>query len=268
MPANDKGEKLVHAAGSGDLELVKSILRESPSILDYRSIEYGYTPINEAARNGNLEIVQHLFELNANMNVRSKMGALPVYNAAMNGFHRVVMWLLKNGSDINAQTNIGRTPLIIATRSSFNKMAKDLLDMGADKDLEDDEGNTALMHALEVENNTLINLLREGEETPERDIKQEQQSIKQYSEELSGYSWEENLRLNTKIKHLSETVEILEKKYVDLRRAHGDLTDELTKSMQIIQSLKDEIKILKQRDARSSRPQASREDTGTQGKLC
>ncbi|THX37115.1 purine and uridine phosphorylase [Aureobasidium pullulans] len=89
-------DDLASAASSGDLETVKVLLEQgrSPNLLD----QSGYTPLQAAAREGHIDVVQKLIECGAHVDMFGLRGtALAI--AAESGHIDLVQILLEGGAD-------------------------------------------------------------------------------------------------------------------------------------------------------------------------
>ncbi len=62
-----------------------------------------------------LDIIQLLLSLGANINTKDEDGFSPLYQAAADGNLQIVEYLLDNGADIEIKSNDDTTPLIIAS---------------------------------------------------------------------------------------------------------------------------------------------------------
>ena len=73
-------------------------------------------PLNDAAKEGNLDEVKRLIEEGANIEVRDSSRATPLYNALDRGNKDVVVFLILKGANVNVNCTEGYTPLHRATR--------------------------------------------------------------------------------------------------------------------------------------------------------
>ena len=122
-------DKPIHISSIGNhIEELKQYLKEGEHI-DVLG-EYDCTPLHYACREGNLEIVKFLLENNSNLNKKNRYSTLyPIFDALASQNEKVLF-----------------------------PMIKLLLDSGADINSSDSFGNTLLHHAVEKENEALIEL--------------------------------------------------------------------------------------------------------------
>ena len=89
--------KLINATKKGDLEAVKTYLKEGIDI-NTRGSDNGYTLLHWAAEKGQKKIVKLLIERGANLNAKTKNNLTPL-NLADNNFENEISELLiKNGA--------------------------------------------------------------------------------------------------------------------------------------------------------------------------
>jgi prolyl 4-hydroxylase len=60
-------------ASNGDLETLRKIAKDDPSVL-HESDGNGWKPIHEAARSGETEVIEYLISQGANLNARTNKG--------------------------------------------------------------------------------------------------------------------------------------------------------------------------------------------------
>ena len=131
---------------------------------------YEDTPLHSAAYYGDVEMVQELLDLNADVNARDNHGGTPLFDACLGheeydrvpnypqSLANVARLLLDRGADINARNNKGRTPLHITRRIEVVSV---LLERGADVGAEDKEGWSPLSLAKEYGRDEIMKLLSE-----------------------------------------------------------------------------------------------------------
>jgi ankyrin repeat protein len=175
---------LLHEAiDSQRIEVVELVL--SWGVSTEESDPQGRTPLMEAARLKNSDLLVALLRGGANVNARSKpdqlwsterrKDATALHFAADAGQLTSVMRLLDAGAEPNARDELGRTALHWAALSVFTKEAAlfhQLVKGGVDINAQDNEGVTALMLVVERPRVELVpSLLLAGARTDLRDCK-------------------------------------------------------------------------------------------------
>ena len=113
--------------------------------------------IREAIEKNDLDKLKELFERGADVNKIMEGGSTPLIEASKNGNSEIVKYLLDKGANINyisksiyATTN---TALIEATRNEHTETIKILLESGADKQFKDHLNKTAADYAVNSKKN-------------------------------------------------------------------------------------------------------------------
>jgi hypothetical protein len=123
----------------------------------------GQTPLYSAAYYGDLEVVQVLIELNADVNCQNILGSTPL-NGASHRTHpqslNVVQLLLENGANPNLRCKDGEAPLSAASRQGSLDVARLLLEHGAEIEARH-QGKTAFQVASELRRHEFTKLLSE-----------------------------------------------------------------------------------------------------------
>ena len=81
--------------------------------------ETGQTSLQEAALNGQAEVVDALLEQGIDINTRDKDGRTALMFAAFNGHEDIVKSLMENGADVNIMDSYGRTALMFGSTGPF-----------------------------------------------------------------------------------------------------------------------------------------------------
>jgi ankyrin repeat protein len=89
--------QLIQAAGTGNLDRVKSLLATKVNL----DLDRG-AAIGNAAAAGHTQIVELLIRAGANVNLRDKLGFTPIASAAYAGYGEIVQLLIDAGADIQA----------------------------------------------------------------------------------------------------------------------------------------------------------------------
>ena len=109
------------------------------------------TPLQSAAYDGNLRIVQELIKYNADINPKDDVGETAIYDASRGltlDCASIVRLLLEHGADVNVRQEGGFTPLHRASMSGALEVARVLLEHGANVQAEDTMGRTPLVVVL------------------------------------------------------------------------------------------------------------------------
>jgi hypothetical protein len=143
------GGEIHDAAGRGDLEKVKALLKDNPALVFSKANEpllYTATPLGYAASYGRTDVVEFLLSNKAEVNARDINGQTPLFYAALQGHEDVVQVLLAHGADVDAKDKNGQTPLYNAV--SHRDVVEVLLAHGADVNNKARDGQTPLHYAV------------------------------------------------------------------------------------------------------------------------
>ncbi len=140
------GPSLIDAARNGDVDLVKTLLRQRVDV--NAAGGDGMTPLHWAVYGSDGEIAQALIDAGAKVNVRSTRGLTPLILAADNADATLVHLLLKAGADPNLANALGTTPLMRASAAGDAESIAALIERGADVNAKEATHlHTALMFA-------------------------------------------------------------------------------------------------------------------------
>ncbi|CAE7576009.1 unnamed protein product [Symbiodinium natans] len=116
-PILDSGcTDLMQAAYKGDTGKVKDLVEKGADINGQDA--YGWTAVRYAVRNRQLDSVQALLDLGADINLASKTGRTPLMSAAGNGLEEICKLLVEQGdADIMALDDGGKTAYDLALRT-------------------------------------------------------------------------------------------------------------------------------------------------------
>ena len=103
--------KLLDAAESGNIDVVKSLIQEGAPLDLPCPTEFGWTPLIGAIFHNQTNVVKYLVESGANVNRPSVSGETPLMTAAGLGDDGAVLvrYLLEHGADLNATNKLGAT---------------------------------------------------------------------------------------------------------------------------------------------------------------
>ena len=136
---------LIEAITEQDADRVhQELLRgANPNLRDIR----GRPALALAASLGNAEIVSHLIDSSAIIDLPDKMGNTPLMLAAALGNFDAARLMLLKGADPNLANRNGETALMRTAQGGHLLMGKLLLAAGADRKIADYTGRTAAEHA-------------------------------------------------------------------------------------------------------------------------
>ncbi|MBU0728645.1 MAG: ankyrin repeat domain-containing protein [Proteobacteria bacterium] len=123
--------------------------------LSRRGIEYTADNFTEAAKTGNLDILNLFIQAGMEIDARDGRRMTALIMASYGTQVGVLKMLLENGADINATGSGGLTAVVAAIHAQSEKtheVISILADNGADLNLQDDIGNTALIYAVMEKN--------------------------------------------------------------------------------------------------------------------
>ncbi len=129
------------AANNGQLEVVQYLIGKGADI-NAKAPGDQTTALMLAARNGHLEVVKTLLQAGASIHAPDKDYWTALHYAARYGYPEVVQYLIQRGADVNRQTNTGHTPLMMAGINSHFHSFEHLLTAGADPQIRNKEGKT------------------------------------------------------------------------------------------------------------------------------
>ncbi len=109
-----------------------------------------FTPMQQAAIQGDLKTVRFLVERGADKNAVCELGYSPFLRACQHGKSDVDLYLLAQGvGDIEIEDKITKeTPIFLAIRHEDLKLLNRLLDLGANKEKTNADGITPLAYSL------------------------------------------------------------------------------------------------------------------------
>lgn len=120
---------LLKAAISKDMDAVRFALSEGAEISELS--HYDRTIMHVAAEMGHIDLMDELFKLKADCEIKQQRGMEPIHFAASSGRVEAIDWLLEHKVDIEATDKAGWTPLHFAAKAYKANAAKLLIDRGA-----------------------------------------------------------------------------------------------------------------------------------------
>jgi ankyrin repeat protein len=127
------GKAFIKAAKDGDMDTLKALLEDDPSLLDTKDKD-GSTALHCATWKGQQEVVLFLLEAGADVNSHNEndhWGTTPLHAAAHANRTPIVQILIEAGAEINATDMNGKTPLFHTTFHKASAAAKLLTKYGA-----------------------------------------------------------------------------------------------------------------------------------------
>lgn len=171
---------LVKAIDDNNIEVIKSIIKNDTSLLNYQEPTFGMSPLQRAVGSRHYEATKLLLELGANPNQKSYIGDSPIYEALGDGWYNntvekdssMLNLLFRFGADPNiiyeSSNKEGEvsvienktSPLVYAiAHSSGSKKIQSLLKHGADINYRTPLGTTPAVEALRMKNIEIAHLL-------------------------------------------------------------------------------------------------------------
>lgn len=112
---------------------------------------FGMSRLHVAVVFGNEQVVQFLFDHDANVNIiRERDGMTPLADAANRGRTGVVKLLLAHGGDVNRVDNSGNPPLLRPVENGHAEIVRLLLAAGAKTDFVDTLSGQTLLHRAAI----------------------------------------------------------------------------------------------------------------------
>ncbi len=104
----------------------------------------GFTQLQQAVANNDLNKVNSLIKAGANVNIGGKGFLPPLHAALRKDYHAIVLALVKAGANPDVQDILGQTPLHHAVEKGQEIFILTLLKLGADPNIKDAGGRTPL----------------------------------------------------------------------------------------------------------------------------
>ncbi|XP_063974684.1 ankyrin repeat domain-containing protein 6 isoform X2 [Diachasmimorpha longicaudata] len=139
-------EKVRQAAARGEIALLARLLSDGIKPLPDES---GISPLQKAAAEGHLEVVELLLKYGANISYQDNVhGDSALHEAAWRGYSKTVALLAKalgtQRAPLHARNIAGFAPLHLACQNGHNQTCRELLLAGCNPDLQNNYGDTPL----------------------------------------------------------------------------------------------------------------------------
>lgn len=157
-----KATQLFHAAQTGNIHLLKSLLSENSSgeKLDVDTVNSSaLTALVLAAKEGHAECVKLLLNAGAKVDgvAEGNHALTPIWMATYAGHKECVKLLIESGANLNSKHP--ETPLYIAAREGRTECLRLLVDAGSDLEVRNNTGQTPLCVACRENQKDSIELL-------------------------------------------------------------------------------------------------------------
>jgi ankyrin repeat protein len=151
---------LFEAAALGDVGRIRSILTETPGLIDAHSRD-GWTALHLAAHYGRRPVMEALLHAGADVRALSTnpLGNTALHAALANGQTEAAAMLLESGASIDARDASGHTALHLAAEDGNLAAIRLLLKRGADPRPQNKEGLTPFDFAMKRGNSEAARLL-------------------------------------------------------------------------------------------------------------
>lgn len=164
LDGSDTYDIFIKAIYDNDIVTIRSLLRDGFEINNVENPVYHQTPLFDAVKTNNFDLVEFLLQNRANVNVTDYIGETPLFVAVDRWCNmQIIILLLQYGSNINHLNIFNQTPLFYAIRKCGGYVINNLIRLGADVNITDDLTETPLFIAVKKnDTETSILLLQNG----------------------------------------------------------------------------------------------------------
>jgi ankyrin repeat protein len=120
---NNGNTPLMYAVGTHNIELLKMLALKGAD-LDVKSRPQKMTPLLIAVKNDDMEMIQELLKLAANVNSANHEGYTPLMAAAESGQFMIVQTLISHGAKTNLHDITGMTATTLAKKNGHKQVAQ------------------------------------------------------------------------------------------------------------------------------------------------
>ena len=156
---------LLRAVKGNNVQQVKALVQSTDPNCEYRAEGEPRSPLNAAARKGNVEIGKLLLAANADVEFRARGDEGALMGAARHGHLDFVKLMVENGAKVNKTVSGDGTALINAVRGGHYDIAEYLLENGADPMLNVAGDENPITHAMNHGDKMLDLLLKYRKQT-------------------------------------------------------------------------------------------------------
>ncbi len=148
------------AAETGNLEMLEYLVDLGANVEDEDKM--GNTLMMFAAKGGNVDVIKFLEKKNINIHKPNVTGDTPFIQAAIYEKTDALIYLAAHGADINHQNEDGDTALILAATEGDEEVVETLISLGVDITIKNDEGATAYLAAAFNQEKEVIEYFHEA----------------------------------------------------------------------------------------------------------
>jgi hypothetical protein len=152
------GGEIHDAAKSGDLEKVKTLLKDNPGLVSSQDTN-GMSLLDLSSQYGHKEVMALLLSNKADVNATNNKGMTALHYAAIYGQKEIAELLLADGANVDAKDNDGQTPLHDAAVNDHTNLAELLFANKAEINVQDNNGWTPLHLAVWQRHKDVVELL-------------------------------------------------------------------------------------------------------------
>ncbi len=147
------------AAKNGDIEILEKLLNENPSLINSLDKDKN-TPLHHSIDEGKLEAAVLLINHGADVNAVNYKTETPLHLASYDGNAAAVKLLLENNADVTLREMRDRTPLFLACNWGNDlETVRLLIDAGSDVNDKNSRGEVILKNTLYYGKKAIIDLL-------------------------------------------------------------------------------------------------------------